>query len=96
MWGFQIKRSALHEQLLLAPESNPSEFVRRYLANKQAQHERARRGSQVGSESGTSENEVKNGTRMSSAGRSIVAAAKDFGARTHFRSKIRPHGALRA
>jgi hypothetical protein len=34
MWSFQTKRNALHEQLLLAPESNPSEFVRRYLAQK--------------------------------------------------------------
>jgi hypothetical protein len=42
MWGFHNKRSALHEQLLLAPESNPSEFVRRYLANKDARKERFR------------------------------------------------------
>jgi hypothetical protein len=34
MWSFQTKRNALHEQLLLAPETNPSEFVRRYLAQK--------------------------------------------------------------
>jgi len=32
MWNFQSKRSLLHERLLLAPETNPSEFVRRYLA----------------------------------------------------------------
>lgn len=37
MWGFQLKRSALHEQLVLhAPEINPSEFVRRYLTHKSA------------------------------------------------------------
>lgn len=34
MWSFDKKRNALHEQLLLAPETNPSEFVRRYLAQK--------------------------------------------------------------
>ena len=43
MWGFQNKRTALHEQLLLAPEANPSEFVRRYLANKDTQREKSRR-----------------------------------------------------
>ena len=37
MWSFQSKRNALHEQLLLAPETNPSEFIRRYLAQKPAQ-----------------------------------------------------------
>ncbi len=34
MWSFHNRRNALHEHLLLAPESNPSEFVRRYLAQK--------------------------------------------------------------
>jgi hypothetical protein len=35
VWGFQTKRNALHEQLILqAPEVNPSEFVRRYLLQK--------------------------------------------------------------
>jgi hypothetical protein len=34
MWGFQTKRNTLREQLLQAPEVNPSEFVRRYLLQK--------------------------------------------------------------
>jgi hypothetical protein len=35
MWNFATKRNALRERMLLAPETNPSEFVRRYLAQKQ-------------------------------------------------------------
>jgi hypothetical protein len=47
MWSFQTKRNALHEQLLLAPESNPSEFVRRYLAQKEKSARFAEPGSRI-------------------------------------------------
>ena len=41
MWGFQVKRNALRDQLVLqAPEANPSEFVRRYLMQRSANEAR--------------------------------------------------------